>query len=84
MNIYTIIVTYNAMQKQWIDRCLKSLENSTIQTTAIIIDNNSTDGTRDYVPTKYPAAIWLPQEKNLGFGQANNVGIKWAMEHNAD
>lgn len=84
MNIYTIIVTYNAMQKQWIDRCLKSLENSTIQTTAIIIDNDSTDGTRDYVPTKFPTAIWLPQEKNLGFGQANNVGIKWAMEHNAD
>ena len=35
MNIYTIIVTYNAMQKQWIDRCLKSLENSTIRTTVI-------------------------------------------------
>ncbi len=26
----------------------------------------------------------MPQEKNLGFGQANNIGIKYAMEHDAD
>lgn len=82
--IFTIIVTYNAMHKRWIDRCMKSLRESTINTTAVIVDNGSTDGTREYVPKHYPEAVWMPQEKNLGFGQANNVGIRYALKENAN
>lgn len=84
MKIYVIIVTYNAMRRNWIDNCLKSLEASTIPVTPIVIDNGSTDETRSFVPQHYPKAIWLPQEKNLGFGQANNVGLRYTLEHNGD
>ena len=84
MIIFSIIVTYNAMRRGWIDRCLQSLQGSTVPVTAIVIDNLSTDGTREYVPAHYPDAVWLPQEKNLGFGQANNIGIRYALEHDAD
>ena len=84
MKIYAIIVTYNAMRRGWIDRCLNSLYASTIPVTVIVVDNLSTDGTRDHVPEKYPDVIWMPQDKNLGFGQANNIGIQYALEHNAD
>lgn len=84
MKIYVIIVTYNAMRREWIDRCLQSLEASTVPVEAIVVDNLSTDGTREYVPTKYPNVIWFPQEKNLGFGQANNVGLRYALDHGAD
>ena len=84
MNIVAIIVTYNAMQKDWIDLCLKSLKASTVPVTPIVIDNGSTDGTRDFVPKHYPEAIWLPQDKNLGFGQANNVGLKYALANQVD
>ena len=72
------------MHRGWIDRCLKSLSDSTVPVIPVIIDNGSADGTRDHIPTHYPDSIWLPQEKNLGFGQANNLGIKYALEHNAD
>ena len=82
MIIYTIIVTYNAIQ--WIEHCLDCLSHSTIPTTPIVIDNGSTDGTRNFIPTHYPQAVWLPQDKNLGFGQGNNVGIRYAIEHQAD
>lgn len=82
--VYSIIVTYNAMRHKWIDRCMKSLSESTVPTKAIIVDNGSTDETREYVPQAYPDAIWMPQEKNLGFGQANNLGIKYALEHDAN
>lgn len=82
--VFTVIVTYNAMHRQWIDRCMKSLSESTVPTEVIIVDNGSTDGTREHVPQAYPDAIWMPQEKNLGFGQANNLGIKYALEHDAD
>lgn len=84
IKIYTIIVTYNAMRRDWITRCLESLAKSTVQMTAVVVDNGSTDGTREYVPAQYPQAVWLPQERNLGFGQANNLGIRYALEHDAD
>lgn len=84
MKIFAIIVTYNAMHRGWIDRCMQSLQSSTIPIIAIVVDNLSTDGTREHVPACYPDAIWLPQDKNLGFGQANNVGIRYAMKHNPD
>lgn len=82
--IYAIIVTYNAMRHRWIERCLNSLYESTVNITPIVVDNCSTDGTREYVPQNYPEVIWLPQNKNLGFGQGNNTGIKYAMIHNAN
>lgn len=82
-NIYTIIVTYNAMRRGWIDRCLSSLRESTIPTIPIVVDNCSSDGTREYVPQHYPEVVWLPQDKNMGFGQGNNVGIRYAMTHEA-
>lgn len=84
MNIFAIIVTYNAMHRGWIDKCLASLKASTVPVTAIVVDNLSTDGTREHVPSRYPDIVWLPQDKNLGFGQANNLGIQYALEHHAD
>ena len=80
MIIYAIIVTYNAMRRSWIERCLDSLRGSSVPVTPIVIDNGSTDETRTFVPQRYPEAVWLPQEKNLGFGQANNIG--YAMHWN--
>lgn len=82
MKIYTIIVTYNGIQ--WIDFCLKSLRQSSVQTTPIIIDNCSTDGTTQYIRNNYPEAIMFVQSKNQGFGQANNIGLCYALENNAD
>ena len=82
MNIFTIIVTYNG--HKWVDFCLGSLRASTVQTIPLVIDNGSTDGTLDYIREHYPEAVLFPQEKNLGFGQANNVGIRYALAHGAD
>ena len=84
MKIYVIIVTYNAMRNSWIDRCISSLRVSTVPVEIIIVDNDSIDGTREYVPASFPEVIWMPQEKNLGFGQGNNVGIRYALDHRAD
>lgn len=82
MKIFAIIVTWNPMK--WIDRCLKSLEESTIKVIPIIVDNGSTDGARTYIPSRYTEVVWLPQQNNLGFGQGNNVGIRYAMQNGAD
>ena len=84
MNVFAIIVTYNALHRNWIDKCLKSLQESTMPVVPIIVDNCSTDGTQEHVSANFSDAVFLPQEKNLGFGQANNVGIRYALEHEAD
>ncbi|MBQ0057391.1 MAG: glycosyltransferase family 2 protein [Bacteroidales bacterium] len=80
--ILTIIVTYNGMQ--WLDKCLTMLRQSTEPTDVIVIDNCSTDGTREFVPSHYPEVIWRPQSANLGFGQGNNLGLRYALDNGYD
>ena len=81
MKIYCIIVTYNAMR--WAERCFNSLCLSSVPVTTIVVDNGSTDNTVPYIQTHYPEVVLLPQDKNLGFGQGNNAGIRYALKHGA-
>ena len=77
--ILTIVVTYNAMK--WLDRCLGSLRESEVPTDVIVIDNGSVDGTCEYIAGNYPDVLLTRSEENLGFGKANNVGFRYALEH---
>lgn len=81
-HLLVIIVTYNAMQ--WIERCLESVKKSSVVSDVFIVDNGSTDGTQDYIKVSYPEFIFIQSEKNLGFGKANNIGLKYALEHEYD
>lgn len=80
--IFAIIVTYNGMQ--WIKHCIESLMESTVPMQIIVIDNNSNDGTLEFIKKNYSSVKVFPMNKNLGFGQANNVGISYALEKHAD
>jgi GT2 family glycosyltransferase len=77
-----IIVTYNGMR--WIDRCLRSLRDSGTAVDVIVIDNGSVDGTQDRIRDAFPEVEMIQSEKNLGFGQANNIGLRLALERNAE
>ena len=81
-NIYVIIVTYNGAQ--WIERCLDSVYKSTINAIPIIIDNGSTDNTLSFIKRHYPQCHIIESKENLGFGKANNLGIKYAIAHEAE
>lgn len=72
-----IIVTWNS--GDYIDGCLQSVirASSGIVKEIIVVDNNSTDTTRKILNT-YRNIIFLPQNKNWGFGSANNIGIMHA------
>lgn len=80
--VYCIIVTYNGMQ--WIDRCLQSLQKSIHSVSIIVIDNGSKDETFNYIKTHYHGVILIAAERNLGFGQGNNLALKFALKNNAD
>ena len=67
----------------WIDWCVQGLQSSTVAITPIIVDNCSTDGTLARIEQNYPECVVLAQARNLGFGQANNLGIQYALANEA-
>lgn len=80
--LLVIIVTYNGMK--WLDKCLSSVTNSSINANMFIVDNGSTDGTITFIQENFPNATLIISGTNLGFGGANNLGIKYALEHGFD
>lgn len=80
--LLVVIVTYNAMK--WVERCFDSLETSEITPTVFVIDNGSTDGTQDFIIQRYPKIIFKQSCTNLGFGKANNIGLKYALDNDYD
>ena len=77
-NIYIIIVTYNGMQ--WLEKCLESCSAYSV----VVIDNCSTDNTLSFIQTCFPKVKLLKQDRNKGFGQANNIGISYALNNGAE
>ena len=78
--VLVIIVTYNA--HDWIHQCLNSMDMERYD--AFVVDNASTDDTLSILHAEYPKAIVRAMDKNLGFGQANNVGLRYALDNGYD
>jgi GT2 family glycosyltransferase len=49
-----------------------------------VIDNGSTDGTIAFIRGHYPEVRLTANSRNLGFGQANNLGMKQALDEGVD
>lgn len=80
--VYCIVVTYNGMQ--WIERCLNSLISNPFNRHIIVIDNGSTDATVSFIKENFATVQLIEAGRNLGFGQANNIGLRMALKDNAD
>ena len=79
--IFVIVVTYKG--QQWYDRCFTSLRESDMLVETIVIDNGN-DGTTEYLKEHFPEITILPNTENLGFGKANNMGMRYALDHGGD
>ncbi len=75
-----IIITYNALP--WIDKSLLPLRNVPKNIKVYIIDNGSTDGTQESIKKNCKKFIFIQNDTNLGFGKANNLGFKLALNDN--
>ncbi|EKF86354.1 glycosyltransferase family 2 protein [Methanobacterium formicicum] len=74
-----IIVTHN--HRGYIEECLKSITSSK-SLEIIVIDNQSTDKTPEFVEKCFPNVKLIKNPKNTGYGAANNIGAKLASnEH---
>jgi len=50
----------------------------------VVVDNCSSDGTVSHLHKNYPAVKLFEENQNLGFGQANNKGISYALNQGAE
>ncbi len=71
-----ILVTYN--QRKYLDSCIKSICAQDFPHEIIIVDNNSSDGTVEFVKSKFPNIKAVESGSNMGYGAGNNLGAKYA------
>lgn len=69
---------------KWVETCFSSLTKSLIPLNTIVVDNASTDESISIIKLKFPNVIVIENKENLGFGRANNIGIKYALTNDAD
>jgi len=69
-----IITTFNS--DLVIEKCLKSFSINNYD--VFIIDNNSSDNTIEIINKNFSSVNIIKNNKNLGFGRANNIGLKQA------
>lgn len=77
-DLAVIIVTWNTCHL--IGEALRSLLDDLTQSglthEVIVVDSASSDGTPDLVREHFPGVTLIASEENLGFGRANNVGMR--------
>lgn len=81
MDLSVVIVSFNT--KGLLNDCLtslyKSIRGQLFDVEIIVVDNASTDGTREMLINKYPKVRTIFNSENVGFGRANNQGIRRAV-----
>lgn len=83
MNVFAVIVTYNAMR--WAGKSISSLYRSTCcPYRIIVIDNSSSDGTPEYVNATFPDVELIRMDSNIGFAVSARVGVDKAVGSGAD
>jgi GT2 family glycosyltransferase len=76
VQLSVIIVNYNVKYflKQTLLSVYRAAQNLKIE--VIVVDNNSTDNSKELIQKNFPDVIYIYNKQNLGFSKANNIGIK--------
>src|SRR5215472_8434700 len=73
--VTALVVSRNS--KDDLLRCLKSFfASADVPVDAVVVDNDSSDGSPAAVTDEFPQATVLVQAKNLGYGRAANIGLE--------
>ena len=81
--VYLIILNWNGMKDTL--ECLESVRAIDYPNCKIVVvDNGSHDNSCAEIEKQFHDVILIRNGENLGFAEGNNVGIRYALEHNAD
>ena len=82
-NVHIIVLNWNGRDDTL--ECLKSLQQINYDNYKIVIvDNGSEDDSVSEMKRLFPEIKIIENKKNLGFAGGNNVGMKYAVENEAD
>lgn len=85
MNPFVAIIVLNWNGRTLLKECLESLSSLDYPNyKVIVVDNASEDGSPEFVESHFPNIHLIRNEKNLGFAEGNNVGIRFALALGAD
>ena len=78
MQLSVIILNYNV--KHFLELCIKSVQAAiqNLNAEIIVVDNASTDGSKEMMQTFFSEITYLYQTENVGFPKGNNIGVKCA------
>lgn len=77
-SVAAVVVTYN--RKQLLETCIEKLSQSSYPCDILLIDNGSTDGTKDLIDSKFPEIIYHNTGANLGGAGGFRVGMEIAVQ----
>jgi GT2 family glycosyltransferase len=81
--VFIIILNWNGKDDTL--ECLESVYKLDYPNfTVVVVDNGSTDGSPTAIREAFPEVTSIENGANLGFAAGNNVGIRYALEHDAD
>jgi GT2 family glycosyltransferase len=72
-DVSVIVPTYQG--RHHLEELLPSLREQTLPHEVIVVDNASTDGTREFLGEHWPRAHVISFPENRGFGKAVNAGV---------
>lgn len=73
-----IIVNYNGLS--FLAPCLYALSRNVLcPHEIIVVDNNSSDGSSEYLAEAWPKVRLIQSPENLGFAKGNNLGAEFAQ-----
>ncbi|MEM4230750.1 MAG: glycosyltransferase family 2 protein [Candidatus Pacearchaeota archaeon] len=73
--VSVIIVNWNG--KNFLRECLTSLYSQNYKNIEVIfVDNNSNDGSVEYMKKNFPKTKIIVNKENLGFAEGNNIGYR--------
>lgn len=79
MKLSVIIVNYNV--KELLEQCLISVFRALEKTgnsEVFVVDNNSTDGSVEFLRPRFPQVHFIANKDNIGYAKANNQAIRMA------
>ena len=78
MKLSIVIVSYNV--KYYLEQCLCSVARACYGLDAEIwvVDNASSDGSVEYIRSRFPDVHFIENQENVGFSRANNMAIRQA------
>ena len=79
MQLSVVIVNYNV--RYFLEQCLFSVRKAGqgLDMEIIVVDNQSADGSLEYLKPMFPEVQFIEMETNSGFGRACNRGWKLAL-----